>query len=91
MLREQSKVVEHYLDYAKQYAELSRQHADELCAEMFPDQIERGLRLIAHLTLDKNAPDQLRKKLEALSAVKVSRVVVCPHTLTVYVFGPNDQ
>jgi hypothetical protein len=93
MIRTESKIVESYLDYAKRYADLSLQHAQDLCAEIFPSATTYGQRVIGVLPLDKNAPEVLRKKLEALEAskAKVNQVIVCPHTLTVYLFGPNDQ
>ena len=91
MLRLESKTVETYLDYAKRYADLVAQHADHVCAELWPQQVHRGLRLIVTLPLSRENPDQLKAKLEAVHAkAKVCLVVPCPDTMTVYVFGPQE-
>ena len=91
MLRLEAKTVESYLDYAKRYADLIARHAETLCAELFPQNVHRGLRLLAALPLSRENPEQLKAKLEAVKAkTKVCLVVPCPETMTVYVFGPHE-
>jgi len=92
MIRTEGKLIENYLEYAKKYAELVAKHADRLTDEMFPGQRVGQARCLAMLKLQSETPESLKKKLEALkSQVKVSYVLTCRHTLTVYVFGPDYE
>ena len=90
VLRTESKVVDAYLDYAKRYADLTRRHAETLCQEIWPCKTSK-LQLYANLPLQTNNPEQLKRKLDAImaspDAANVREVIVCPATLTVYVFG----
>jgi hypothetical protein len=91
MIRTQHKTVDTYLDYVKQYAELTREHAQTLCQELWPKYTSNPLQLYASFPLQSNTPEALRKRLEALSAspdaAGIRHVFVCPTTLTVYIFG----
>ena len=91
MLRTEGPVVEKYLDYAKRYAGLSADHAEAVVRELWPKQAHKGHRLLAHLQLQKENPEELRRKLEAVAKkATVSHVFACRHTLSVYVFGPEQ-
>lgn len=91
VLRTESKTVDTYLDYAKRYADLTRRHAESLCAELWPEKSKTSLQLYASLPLQTNNPEQLKRKLDAImaapDAANVREVIVCRGTLTVYVFG----
>ena len=92
MIRLEGKLIENYLEYAKRYAEKVADHANQLTAELFPGPHTQGVRCLAMLKLQQETPESLKKKLEALKAqVKVSHVMTCRHTLTVYVFGPDHE
>lgn len=91
MLRVDGPTVEKYLDYAKRYAGLAADHAEAVVRDLWPGQAEKGARLIAHLQLQKENPEELRRKLEAVrKKAKVTHVFACRHTLSVYVFGPDE-
>jgi hypothetical protein len=84
--------VNKYLEFAKRYSERVAAHAEVAASEVFPSVTYAGARLVASLPLAKVNPNDVVKKLEALrtSNTRVSHVFVCPHTLTLYVFGPNE-
>lgn len=88
-LRTNAKLVDEYLEYARRYANLCANHAEEVAKELFayghsdPDMV-----LLASLPLSKENPEQLRAKLEAVAkAANVAHVFVCRRTMTVYLFG----
>ena len=84
--------VEKYLNFAKSYAAKSAAHAEAAALELFPEVTATGHRLLASLHLQKDNPDDVVKKLRTLrnSGANVSHVFVCPHTLTLYAFGPDE-
>ena len=91
MLRSEGPVVDRYLEYAKRYAALAADHADAVVRDLWPKQAAKGYRLIAQLQLQKENPGELARKLEAVARkTTVTHVFACRHSLSVYVFGPDQ-
>jgi hypothetical protein len=92
-LRGNAKLVDQYLDYARRYAHLCADHAEEVAKELFHyDHFDPDLVMLASLPLSQESPQNLRGKLEAISrAASVGYVFICRRTMCVYVFGTQTK
>lgn len=92
LVRLGGSTVEAYLDYAKRYAGLAFDHAQSCASTTWPREHVWGVRLLAVLKLQEETPERLEQKIQAIHLkAKVSHVIPCRHSMSLYVFGPDDQ
>jgi hypothetical protein len=92
MVRLGGPTVDAYLNYAKRYAELAFDHARASASATWPNEHVWGCRLLAILKLQEETPERVEQKVKAIQAkATVSQVIPCRHTMSLYIFGPDNQ
>jgi hypothetical protein len=92
MVRLGGPTVDAYLDYAKRYAGLVFDHAQTCAEATWPTAIVSRTRLLAILKLHEETPDRLEQKIKAIETKAiVTHVVPCRQTMSLYIFGPDNQ
>ena len=92
MVRLGGPTVDAYLDYAKKYAGLAFEHAQTCAETTWPAATVSRTRLLAILKLQEETPERIEQKLRAIQLkAQVSHVIPCLQTMSLYIFGPDEQ
>ena len=92
MVRLGGPTVDAYLEYAKRYAGLAFDHAQASASATWPNEHVWGCRVLAILKLQEETPERLEQKIQAIQTkAVVSHVIPCRQTMSLYIFGPDNQ